>query len=222
LKKEMQMTMRTIGCGVALFVFLSSGGGVSEGAASQPKPPPLPNDVPGLIEALASSEAPPKHKGPLEDSPLFFPELDDPAQARVLAARRKLEEKGAAAFPQLIAHLGDKRYSCTQEYAALVNLSVGNVCEQMIESQVQPGMRYKSRNGIDGKGHMSPHFINSRGGVKKWWSTRSTMSLREMKIEALEWTIAEEEKTGFPDPKDRKNYLNPLQTELRDLKKQKK
>jgi hypothetical protein len=105
---------------------------------------------------------------------------------------------------------------------------VGDVCEQIIEAQVLPRHEgnYNSREGADGKTYSPPCYFYSlggparQGGIEKWWSTHSTKNLLEMKVEALKWTIEQEEKIGFPTPGDRKLYLEPLQTELRQLQSQ--
>jgi hypothetical protein len=181
--------------------------------------PPLPNDIPGLIETLASPNRPAKGG---HGEPHYPSGFDHAAQGRVLAARQALRAKGVAAFPYLIKRLSDSRYSETVAYAVWVNLQVGDVCEQIIEAQVlsRHTGNYKSREGADGKKYSPPCYFYSLGGIEKWWSTHSTKNLLEMKVEALKWTIEQEEKIGFPTPGDRKLYLEPLQTELRQLQSQ--
>lgn len=211
------MTNRMTTSFFEVLVFLCLGpllSGSVDGAAREPR---LPSDVPGLIGALASPNTPPTVGWPNE--PRYPQGFDHAVQKRVLAARQALEEKGAAAFPDLIGRLSDARYSCTASYAAWVNLTVGNVCGQIVEDQVvsRHDFSYKSRMGQDGRQHGHQSYMGAQGGLEKWWSTHSTQSLREMKIEALQWAIAREENVGFPRPNDRKYHLEPLQTELREL-----
>jgi hypothetical protein len=190
----------------------------SDACGGQPPESRLPDDIPGLIEALASPNKPPTG-GRRANYP---PGFDHAAQERVFAAQQKLAEKGIAAFPYLVEHLSDTRYSRTGAFAVWVNLSVGRICEQILTGQVLPAAQYKARAGADGEWHTTPDFMQSQGGVKKWWSTHSTKSLREMKTEALVWTIEQEKKIGFPGANDRKEYLEPLEAELRALQSGKK
>lgn len=182
--------------------------------------PQLPDDISGLIETLASPNKPPRLRG--DDDPVYPLGFERAAQERVFAAKQKLAEKGVAAFPKIIKHLRDARYSDTVAYAEYVNLTVGRVCEQIIAQQVLPKnvWRYKTRRGKDGQWHRPPNYLEAEGGVEKWWSVRSTKSLREMRIEALQWTIEQEQKIGFPAPNDQKMFLEPLQSDLRELQSQ--
>jgi hypothetical protein len=178
---------------------------------------PLPEDVLGLINALASP-----NKLPKEGWEVIYPKgYDRAAQDRVLAAEEKLVEKGVDAFPELVKHIADARYSQTTVSAEWYNISVGAVCRQIIKRQVLPKHSdYKSRKGTDGEYHMLPNYMDEQGGFKQWWSTRSKMSLHEMKVEALKWKIEREKEIGSPDPEDRKYILEPLQAELRELQKE--
>jgi hypothetical protein len=178
----------------------------------------LPDDIPNLVEALASINAPPKD-GPDAEYPAGF---DHSAQRFVRAARQKLIRKGVAAFPELVKHGSDTRYSYTEVYAVEINLSVGKVCEEIIEEQIRPrsSTQYRSRKGADGRWHNQPFYFDTQGGVAKWWAMHANMNLREMRIEATQWWIDEEEKTGFSDTMERESILQPLQAELLALKSQ--
>jgi hypothetical protein len=158
----------------------------------------------------------------------FPKDYDGEAQKRIEKARRKLIHLGKDAFPILIEHLKDTSYSRSICTAILRSLSVGDVCFQIIEEQVDlAGMRYKSREGSDGEYHVHRGYFSqyckgawyTRDGLRKWWKEHQHRSLREMQIEALKWAIERERKIGFPEEKDRERYLNPLLEKLTTLTK---
>jgi hypothetical protein len=182
------------------------------------------------IEALiADLRSPNKDPNPKFQPFIKLPKAYDlAAQEKVERAREELIEMKEAAFPVLIDHLKDKPYSSSISTAIFRSLSVGEVCFMIIEGQVDlAGMRYKARTGSDGKGHTHTGYFSqyckdgsdSRDGLARWWKEHENKSLKEMQIEALEWSIERERAIGFPNEKDREHYLNPLVKMLADLKR---
>jgi hypothetical protein len=173
-----------------------------------------------LIDQLVSPNLPPDVKS--EEPDAVYPKgYDREAQRPIDKAIEMLRAEGLVAFPVLIERLEDRRYCCTVSYAAHVNHSVGEVCFQIMERQIDlAGIRYKVRFGADGKTYYtSPcYLVTQYGGqwppdkaaFEKWWKARSQLSLRSLQIEGLEWTIKEEKKRGFANAKEEESYLKPL------------
>jgi hypothetical protein len=185
---------------------------------------------PKMVEALISQlRSPNKDPNPGLD-PLIreFPkDYDFEAQKKVSAAYKKLTAMGKDAFPMLIEHVNDRSYSQSTFSSLLLSESVGCVCFEIIEGQVDVvGMNYKSRQGTDGEEHVHRGYFSqfsakgeyyTQDGLRRWWKEHQHQSLKEMQIEALRWAIAREKKIGFPEKDDQKDYLEPLEAKLRKL-----
>ncbi len=82
------------------------------------------------------------------------------------------------------------------------------------------GHGYKSRDTL-GEGHIvKPRFIFSlytSGKLSAWWYERQDLPLRDLQIEALLWTIEQEEDAGFVDDNQRRLILTPLKDRLAEL-----
>ena len=154
--------------------------------------------------------------------------LDQQRQARVDKATAKLICLGIAAFPALVAHRNDARYSHTfvgsfnegpLEPPLALDYSVGETCVEIIARQLNAGSKYLGcRDYI-------PYGVPV-SKLPEWWKARSSRSLAELRKEALEWTIARE-KTQLLSPsaisRDCAAYrLKGLEAELRTLDKQRK
>jgi len=181
----------------------------------------LPDDTPGLIEALAS----PNYFPRVEGYGIIYPEgFDHRAQERVRRAERKLRKKGFAAVPHLMQYLEDIRYSYTERFDTWHNHALGEVCFYIIEDLVEVrGFDYASRIGADGKEHDRPSYLWSvcmQGKMQQWWQERAGRSLCALRIEAGEWTLAEERKIGFTDPAQERRVTTPLLKRLGELKSQ--
>ena len=179
----------------------------------------LPEDVPGLIEALASPNYFPRAAG----QDLIYPDgFDHGAQKRVRRAEQRLRDRGPAAFPDLVAKLEDARYAYSEYYDQWRNPLVGEVCFYIIEDQVDfDGYDYKTRLGADGKQHEKPSCLWSictQGKMQEWWKARAGKTLTELQTEAVEWTVAEEKKIGFKDRAQEEQVLGPLLKRLGELK----
>jgi hypothetical protein len=185
------------------------------------------------IEALiADLRSPNKDPNPrCEFVPEYPKEYDWEKQRRVSIAREKLTDLGKAAFSYLIAHRDDKQYSGPLKTGAnpLRSLSVGDTCCMIICEQVD-SMRgaYKCRKGRDGEEQGVPayfsQFFKNRddspgNAFLKWWKEHQMQSLREMQIDALRWTVAQERSIGFPDKKEEEKCLQPLLKQLQEWTK---
>jgi hypothetical protein len=156
----------------------------------------------------------------------FPPDYDSQAQKRVEAARQELIDMGKDAFPIFIEHVEDEGYSMSIYTSILSSRTVGGVCADIIDHQIDPvGMRYKTRTGSDGKWHgfNGPPSIDyashksRREAYRAWWLANKDRSLCGIQQAAVRWHIKREQEIGFPDPDDREHYLVPLTKMLDEL-----
>lgn len=186
-----------------------------------------PTDRAAIERLIARLHSPNRDPNPKKEPFVRYPkDYDLQAQRRVEAARRDLIELGIDAFPVLIEHLNDKAYSQSVEASVLLSRSVGDVCFWIVQDQIDPvPMRYKMRLGADGGWHgfhsYSP-ILDSKGAsrqesLRKWWNGNKNQSLQHIQQEAIRWHIRREEEIGFPEPKDREEYIDPLTKMLKEL-----
>ena len=171
-----------------------------------------------LIEQLASKNSPPTGDGwPGLERPDNW---DESAQEIVYKAKDSLSDLGKSAFPILLKHLDDQRYSKTGWTAIEYNQSVGDVCSEIIVGNVDLiGMTFKVRTGADGKYHGCPTYFFTLVGsdIEQWWQKNKHKSLKQMQIDVLKWRIKEENKIGFPDEESKESYLTPVLEKLAEL-----
>jgi len=138
-----------------------------------------------LIEQLASTNSPPQtgihYPGFITGFP---PDYDHEAQDKVDHAIEELSKLGKKAFPLLVAHSYDKRYSCTRSYAIAWNHSVGDVCFMILEGQVENFRPFYKMWSPPGLGDI--HFA---GKLAEWWRERETWTLRDLQLEAIDRCI---------------------------------
>jgi hypothetical protein len=194
-----------------------------------PLPPVVKPDKTAIEAQIARLRSPNKDPNPKREPRTDYPEdYDRKAQEAVFDAKRQLTKMGKDAFPALIEHGNDEGYSLSISIAVLGGYSVGDVCLMIIEGQVDlAGMRYKARDGADGKIHNHEGYFSQyqgakggrRAAFKKWYDEHQAKTLKEMQIEALEWAIKREKAIGFPGEKSKEWYLTPLERKLDELKK---
>jgi hypothetical protein len=191
-------------------------------------PAPRPNTTPTADrEARALIEQLPSRFPPLFEDNTWGLYETPPDKARdidfdrVQATYGRLRSMGITAFPALVAAIDDKRYSFSRVYAAWRNLTVGDACFDILESQVDyDGFGYKSRHGAGGRDSVKPQYlwnIRTDGKLKEWWAQGKSRSLAELQIESLRWTIAREQAIGFVSEEQRTQVLGPLLGRLKEL-----
>jgi hypothetical protein len=173
--------------------------------------------VEDLVEALAVSQE------PASANPIYTPSKDTPRNdRRVIAheAARELTRRGKAAFPVLLAHLGDTRQSVALR--SVLPATVGDACFCIIRDQVfdlpKDYARGMYRVGADGANHERPVFLAPAlfdgGSVAEWLGHRERATIAELQAEALAWLIEREKGIGFRTEEDRERYLYPLERQL--------
>ena len=149
------------------------------------EPPPEPDKalIRLWIEQLANLSPGREHNGDVGQDRLTDKEQMD--LELVEQAYRKLTKHFLATLPQLVEHIGDKRYSFPREHPSsgfYENQSVGDACQSI----------------IDGKLLLRNPMILNRGDKAVWrklpvdkdWLQRvRKMSLFEMQLDSLDWLL---------------------------------
>ena len=185
--------------------------------------------IESLINELASANSPPEFPG---DPPQFY--LDDflespggwspDAQRPVSEAYYELKSMGKDAFPHLIKHFGDKRYSHERSFSTFVSHTVGDACQFLIDEQIDlRGMSYKSRETPAGNamGHevLFEAYVKSKYGTyAAWWRNNRTLSLKEMRLDFCNWRINKEKRLGFIDDNQRNEMMDSFDRMLENAK----
>jgi hypothetical protein len=169
------------------------------------------NEIKDLITILASPNDEPVCDESTDDSPVYPAKYDHAAQERVVAARDALLAKGLEAFPELIGHVDDRRYSYNEqrEKTFCINLDVGYVCYRLIAVQVQAYQPLV-------KPKLPPSPIRfwvprDKQKLRKWWQLHKHQSLREIQLDAAKWAYAYQSKADFRDDDEKAAALGVLQ-----------
>ncbi len=118
-----------------------------------------------------------------------FPEgFDHSHEEKVRKTSEQLASYGKQAIPHLIASRDDSRYCRTVRWAEDSNESVGQVCMGIVGRIVED---FPSRSGY--KGAPSYLWQGIKRNPEQWWEEHKHMTLREIQIEALTWTIEAEQ-----------------------------
>ena len=192
-----------------LFAFAASAGFAEDKSLSK-------SEIDRFVQQLVSPNEAPDTRG---GSAVYPANYDHESQKKVRAAWQQLWRSGPAAFPCLFDHLDDIRYSFTEDGGQSdVNWSVGRACLDILHGQIEPlnvGRRHRLPSYVDHNlGKPANHNLGTPAEAKKWWGTHKSQSLYEMQIEALEWIIAETEKS--PDQYSDETRKN-LKDSLREL-----
>lgn len=152
-----------------------------------------------LIEELASPNDA-NRLIPTKQYLKFPPDWDHAAQGRVGQAATSLAKMGITAFPLLIEHASDERFSFVSKSGngAMRAMPVGDACGRIIEVQldvfeqigIYPRM-YPSYFGSVVKDEDNPK-AEGNDSLKKWWEERKDKSLVELQIESFEWAIEQQ------------------------------
>jgi hypothetical protein len=151
------------------------------------------------------------------------------ATAEVEAALQKLQELGPSAFPFLLKHLDDDRYSYSDEPfisgmngSGWMNHTVGEAVYLVLKNDLDWVGGYKLRDGADGRAHMPlriEEYINTRGGLEAWVVAVKDRPRVEVFTEFIDWCMAEEKKRGFPSKKDEEWILGAYLKERAKIEK---
>ncbi len=183
-----------------------------------------------LVEGLHNGVKEPKIKDMDAGPPyLIIPKTFDwESQKRICANIEKLVGMGTDAFSELIAHVDDHRFCGFWEFAEEEPVSVGRICEEIIERQVEP-FHYDVHSPIISA--RVPHTLpkGRKRDWEAWWKRNQDKSLRELQINAAEASITILKHTRndrtFPDESFdswRARQIKGLTKMVEELKKSRK
>ena len=185
--------------------------------------------VDGLINRLASANAPIEGisdwsfdlRNFLDNNPGSW---DPDAQKPVSDAYYELKSMGKEAFPYLIKHFDDDRYSHVKSSSVYYSVTVGDACQDLIDQQVgMGGVGYKWRDAPKGSDLEIFDFENyvksNYGSYAAWWRNNRTRTLPEMSIAYCNWRISQEERVGFVDDDQATSMRSSFKRLLSDAEK---
>lgn len=130
-----------------------------------------------------------------------------------------LQKVGPKAFPFLIAKFGSVRISLQDAGEdSKRTWTVGDISSKIIRSQIEAFSN--NPRGIRGRPSWPSYFdrfFSDRATAQRWYESHKDMSLNEIQIEAIEWTIAEDKKIKGRN-KIPASELASLQETLAELK----
>jgi hypothetical protein len=161
--------------------------------------------ITAMVESLASPNKEPKLVEGPRDLGVRHCQLpakyDMAAQKQIHDAWDQLVQKGLDAFPSLIGHLDDKRYCTSAEFDDWwSNFTVGNICLQILTKNIEPWGRFMkgARGPTDVRPSYADYHLATTDAARRWYAAHKGTSLREIQVEALEWTIDQESKRIRP------------------------
>jgi hypothetical protein len=182
------------------------------------KSTPTEREIKALIDQLVS----PNVVTPTDKCwPEHPPNYDREAQKRVLAAMKELRAIGLAAFPHLLAQIDDKRYCLTEDAGSCdFAYSVGTICYRTVDAHLQPYGPHTEGEGDPRERAYRPDYMRQQKLTtpkvfQAWWNSHKDKTMRDVQIEVLEWTIAEEERRPSDFSVEERNHLRGLLIELR-------
>lgn len=186
-----------------------------------------------LVEQLASTNKRPIGYPEVNQDPVYPKDYDRAAQKLVWKAYSELYQLGPAAFPQLLEHLDDKRYSLTLDTGnADNNFNVGFLCRWILQHRISPfnpivaGAGYTTGRpafgnlvkGPRGDAPRRPDFLSDllrdQPKAKRWMLEHATYPLWSIQEEALKWMISEESKNPKIYDLEERTALKSLLREL--------
>jgi hypothetical protein len=150
------------------------------------------------------------------------------ATAEVETAIRKLQELGPSAFPHLLKHLDDDRYSYSDDpfisgiRSGWMNHTVGEAVDLVLTNELSWVGGYKLRGSADGKTHMPltiEDYIKTRGGMEAWVAAVKDRTRVAVFTEFIDWCVAEEKKRGFESKEDEDLILGRYLEERKKIEK---
>ncbi len=155
----------------------------------------------------------------------FRQELRSVGSARRAAhAFDALIQHAEGAWPEMVRHLDDGRYSITFEAGSTsgyaYNWTVGDVCRKIIVASLTGGY-LGDLSHLDKVSYYRLHdFVPDKKQLRAWCEQRSTKRLYELQIDVCQWAVAELEKGGFERvPASRRlEWIAAAKSEIKRLK----
>lgn len=184
--------------------------------------------VHNLIDQMASPNKAPMIKWGEHGATKFtYPaDYDYKAQERV---EKRVQEswtsllaKGTEAIPQLAGSVEDNRYSYTWPGSQGWNVSVGQECAEILQTEIEVYGHFVPREDERFTPHSVPGLGAPRGlqpkVFEKWWNEHKHSDLHALQTEAVQWAI-EHERARRDLPQDEQSLvLSALEALLKRLK----
>jgi hypothetical protein len=183
------------------------------------------NDMKDLVEKLASPNPAPKYG----NGDVAYPKnYDKKKQEQVYDARLKIYQLGTKAFPYLLAHIDDERYSFVGDSGPTDQTwTVGKHSRDIVRSQVEAysnwwsfsaGAEDEDPRSRERRPSYCAQFFKDKKTAAAWWEKHQSKTLYEIQVEALQWVIAEEASKPNDFSNEEKKYLDSKLKELLSTK----
>lgn len=140
-----------------------------------------------LIDQLASNSA----------KPVQGSNRRAPREAEIWAAVDELHGCGTAAFPYLIAHFDDERFSYSEESPATTRVyqaSVGRLCGKIVERQINKYVPWKLPDPRGTPGYGMAIVPQDKAQALEWWKANQNRKLWELQADSVRVVLDENRK----------------------------
>ena len=135
----------------------------------------------------------PQYVGPHRDIPIFSRDFDWAQYQRIWHTIVVLNDHAEQAWPELVRHLDDKRYSISPLAwnGYTYNLTVGGVCEELVGGTLAAAYyrHLQPENNVVYANLSWPNVSRNMHHIQPWCQQRSGKKLYELQIEACQWMI---------------------------------
>jgi hypothetical protein len=166
-----------------------------------------------LVSHLVSTKPAPFPSGSIR---MTVNSYETPEVAQAMDSLIKLGHK---AFPALVTHLRDDRYSYSYILSAWINFSVGDAVVAILSDGLDLPYDYKSRPTPSGEkpGLYFKDYLLERG-PEKWADWAKDRKRAEIQTDFFHWGLAKEKQRGFVNDEQRKEIVNAYQAAMSNKK----
>ena len=112
---------------------------------------------------------------------------------------KNLKQLGPPAFPALVKHLGDDRYSYSDVLAAWLNHGVGDAVVEVLDDghYMYSGYKFRETPSHSGGAYLSfDGYLRARG-PEAWAEWAKSKSRLEVQMDFIDWCILKENERGY-------------------------
>ena len=133
----------------------------------------------------------------------------------------RLKAMGTAAFPALVKHLWDDRYSHSDIVEAWHNFTVGDAVLEVLSDNHYMHSGYKIRKAPSGSAkYLSfKDYVVARG-PETWGEWAKTRTRLDVQMDFIDWCVAKEQERGFADEAQQKKVLGIYQEARESVRKE--
>ena len=137
--------------------------------------------------------------------------------AEAEGAIRELKNMGPQIFPALITHLRDTRYSFSYEPNAWVNSTVGDAVSEVLSDGKGCAYEYLARETPSGTSRCPSFekYLDARE-PKKWADWAKDKARWQIRVDFLQWCLAQEIEQGFVDETQRIEIVTKYERALKE------